>query len=192
MLDKFRQCYPNGSLISELVQIDHGQYIVRVLLRNDGKTLVSALSSSGNLEEAENQAIGRALSLLDLNKKSQLEPPKSHHVTQDIPFTSKSEPIGLVVEENYIQQQTEIVPEKSITNGHQPSQLPLETVKPMDNSEMIAMINMELKRLGWNTEKGRDYLLSTYGKKSRHMLSDQELMAFLEHLKSEPSDQQEY
>ncbi len=192
MLDKFRQCYPNGSLISELVQIDHGQYIVRVLLRNDGKTLVSALSSSGNLEEAENQAIGRALSLLDLNKKSQLEPTKSHPVTPDISFTSKSEPIGLVVEENYIQPQTEIVPEKSITNGHQSPQLPLETVKPMDNSEMIAMINMELKRLGWNTEKGRDYLLSTYGKKSRHMLSDQELMAFLEHLKNEPLEQQEH
>jgi hypothetical protein len=74
-----------------------------------------------------------------------------------------------------------------IVNGSQPPQLPLETIAPIDSSQMIAMINLELKRIGWNTEKGREYLLSTYGKKSRHMLSDQELADFLEHLKSEPS-----
>jgi len=179
MLAEFHRCYPNGTLLSELVQIDHGNYIVRVLLKNSGETLVSALSSSNKLEEAEDQAIKRALSLLDLSKKSK---------TNDIAPLREPEPVVIVPEKpsqkNIPTVEEPVIP---IVNGSQPPQLPLESIAPIDSSQMIAMINLELKRIGWNTEKGREYLLSTYGKKSRHMLSDQELADFLEHLKSEPS-----
>jgi hypothetical protein len=180
MLTEFHRCYPNGTLLSELIQIDHGYYIVRVLLKNSGETLVSALSSSNKLEEAEDQAIKRALSLLDLSKKN-----KSNDIA---PLKEPEQPV-ILIEQKPSQKNIPTVEEPviPIVNGSQPPQLPLETIAPIDSSQMIAMINLELKRIGWNTEKGREYLLSTYGKKSRHMLSDQELADFLEHLKSEPS-----
>jgi len=46
---------------------------------------------------------------------------------------------------------------------------------------------VELKRLGWTNQQGRDYLVQTYGKRSRQLLKDDELLDFLQHLESEPS-----
>lgn len=56
--------------------------------------------------------------------------------------------------------------------------------EPIDFSEIIAKSDMELKRLGWTSEQGRNYLLQTYGKRSRQLLSDEELIEFLQHLQS--------
>ncbi len=56
----------------------------------------------------------------------------------------------------------------------------------VDFSEIIAKTDWEMKRLGWNTEQGKNYLLETYGKRSRHYLSDEELREFLEYLENQP------
>ena len=58
---------------------------------------------------------------------------------------------------------------------------------PIDFSDIIARTNVELKRLGWNTQQGKDYLLQTYGKRSRQLLTDDELQDFLFHLESLPT-----
>ncbi|MBE9126020.1 MULTISPECIES: hypothetical protein [unclassified Coleofasciculus] len=58
---------------------------------------------------------------------------------------------------------------------------------PVDFSEIIARTNVELKRLGWTQQQGRDYLVQTYGKRSRQLLTDEELLDFLHHLESEPT-----
>jgi hypothetical protein len=58
---------------------------------------------------------------------------------------------------------------------------------PIDFSDIIARTNVELKRLGWTTQQGKDYLLQTYGKRSRQLLTDAELLDFLRHLESEPA-----
>jgi hypothetical protein len=50
--------------------------------------------------------------------------------------------------------------------------------------ELIKQSDIELKRLGWTKEQGRDYLLENYGKRSRLMLTDVELLEFLQYLKS--------
>lgn len=55
----------------------------------------------------------------------------------------------------------------------------------IDFSDIIARTNVELKRLGWTNQQGRDYLLQTYGKRSRQLLTDGELLDFLHHLESE-------
>jgi len=39
--------------------------------------------------------------------------------------------------------------------------------------------------LGWTQEEGKKYLLETYGKKSRHLLSDEELIEFLTYLQTQ-------
>lgn len=58
---------------------------------------------------------------------------------------------------------------------------------PIDFSDVIAKTNVEMKRLGWTSEQGRKYLLENYGKRSRQLLSDDELLEFLNHLESIPS-----
>ena len=55
----------------------------------------------------------------------------------------------------------------------------------MDFAQIIDETTIEMKRLSWTQEQGRKYLLETYGKKSRHLLSDEELIEFLEHLKAQ-------
>ena len=69
MLNQFRQHYPEGSLVSELVTIDHGKYIVRVLLQNNNVTLSTGLAADEKIEIAEDRAIERALNSLQLNTK---------------------------------------------------------------------------------------------------------------------------
>jgi hypothetical protein len=63
----------------------------------------------------------------------------------------------------------------------------LQLAEPIDFSEVIAKSDMELKRLGWTSEQGRNYLLQTYGKRSRQLLSDEELIEFLQYLQSLPT-----
>jgi hypothetical protein len=61
------------------------------------------------------------------------------------------------------------------------------TASPIDFSDLIARTNVEMKRLGWTNQQGRDYLVQTYGKRSRQVLTDAELLDFLHYLESEPS-----
>ncbi|MGB5768248.1 MAG: hypothetical protein WBM32_00005, partial [Crocosphaera sp.] len=70
MLTQFRKHYPQGSLVSELVTIDHGKYIVRVLLKNNDIILGTGLAADNTIEIAEDRAIERALKSLKLENKS--------------------------------------------------------------------------------------------------------------------------
>lgn len=58
---------------------------------------------------------------------------------------------------------------------------------PDDFSDLIAKTTVEIKRLKWTDEQGRDYLIRTYGKRGRSLLNDQQLREFLEYLRSQPS-----
>lgn len=60
---------------------------------------------------------------------------------------------------------------------------------PVNLSDVIAQTDVELRRLGWSVTDGRDYLDKTYSKRSRHDLTDEELLAFLLHLESLPTPQ---
>lgn len=54
-------------------------------------------------------------------------------------------------------------------------------------SEIIVRSNTEMKRLGWTKVQGREYLIQTYGKQSRQIFSDEELLEFLYYLESLPT-----
>lgn len=60
-----------------------------------------------------------------------------------------------------------------------------------DFSDVIAQTNKEVKRLGWTPEQGKAYLLGTYGVRSRQLLTDTQLMEFLDYLKAQPNPQVE-
>ena len=54
-----------------------------------------------------------------------------------------------------------------------------------DFNEIKSAIDKELKRLGWSNERGKQHLISTYNKKSRLSLSDEELLEFWNYLKTQ-------
>jgi hypothetical protein len=57
----------------------------------------------------------------------------------------------------------------------------------IDLSDIIAQTDVELQRLGWGVNQGREFLEKTYGKRSRHDLTDEELLEFLLYLETQPS-----
>ncbi|WP_052050758.1 hypothetical protein [Leptolyngbya sp. KIOST-1] len=57
----------------------------------------------------------------------------------------------------------------------------------VDLSDIIAQTDVELQRLGWDVNQGREFLEKTYGKRSRHDLTDDELLEFLLYLETQPT-----
>ncbi|WP_442936863.1 hypothetical protein [Nostoc sp.] len=55
-----------------------------------------------------------------------------------------------------------------------------------DLSRILAKTDVQMQRLGWTTEQGRDHLIKTYGKRSRTLLTEVELLDFLQYLQSQP------
>lgn len=289
MLTQFRIQYPKGSLVTELLTIDHGKYIVRCWVQNEGTTLVTGLAAADTVELAEDQARIRALSVLGINTTTVTKQPETSPLPQDVSLPLPETPIASAVfldapsvakthqSPSLEQHQPTQFPEKTLTanepsfssfesepeevanpvttppvvgsempftaeydpaevesfpevetphwttettnpaplpevpvtsqrkkksqaetNTKPPIVEPVEfsevianppTVEPIDFSEVIARTNVELKRLGWTNQQGRDYLVQTYGKRSRQLLTDDELLDFLQHLESEPSPQ---
>ncbi|MGK7900697.1 MAG: hypothetical protein AB4352_04650 [Hormoscilla sp.] len=66
MCTQFRAHYPTGSLISELLLVERGTYIVRVLVQVGGVTLASGMAGASSIEQAEDQARARAIAVLGI------------------------------------------------------------------------------------------------------------------------------
>ena len=256
MLTQFRTCYPHGSLISELITIDRGQYIVKVTLQVDGVVLSTGLAAADKIETAEDNARKRALLALALDSTSSLPDSAvaiANHPDQVINNSSNEESTTsrqLSITENEANQvkplpintppivstASPLETIDSVVNNHSvepsnppqeidktdfnssPNDLPLSAV-PLANQELTSetspekldnslpevpstqtletvefdfndiknRTDVEIKRLGWTKDQGRDFLLQTYGKRSRLHLTDQELMDFLYYLESQPT-----
>ena len=65
--------------------------------------------------------------------------------------------------------------------------VPQISPEPVDLSDAISKIDVEMERLSWTKTQGRDYLVRTFDKKSRQQLTNDELLQFLSHLKSLPT-----
>jgi hypothetical protein len=57
----------------------------------------------------------------------------------------------------------------------------------VDLSDAIAQTTIEIKRLGWTNDQGRNHLKQHYGVPSRSLLSEDQLLDFLTYLKNQPS-----
>jgi hypothetical protein len=77
MYAQFRSQFPMGSLLSELLQIHEGKYIVRASIQVGGSTLATGLSAAHTIEQAEDQARSRALIVLGI-EVSPLHPGQNH------------------------------------------------------------------------------------------------------------------
>ncbi|MDJ0577753.1 MAG: hypothetical protein QNJ65_21660 [Xenococcaceae cyanobacterium MO_234.B1] len=249
MLTQFRHHYPQGSLISELINIDRGLYLVRVSIEANGVTLATGLAGADTIELAEDRARERAIAALGLEKLplhhnqsdketrrlgDDEERNKTSHtvqsssVTQPTPEIKAPQPIPSPVESENHQpdftntSSTEVLTKEVLTkevltesNGEKPalesqeyprnifdqpivessaspespSDSEAESSPPVqiDFNEIRHKIDLEMKRLNWTKEQGRDYLLSTYGKRSRLHLLDDELFEFLHYLETLPN-----
>lgn len=67
MFAQFRVRYPTGSLISELLTIYNGKYVVRALVQIDGVTKATGMAVADTIELAEDQARIRALELIGIH-----------------------------------------------------------------------------------------------------------------------------
>ncbi len=240
MLQKLRQRYPQVALISELVQIDHGKYIVRAIIEIEGKTVVTGLASADTVEIAEDRARERALLLLEAENTPDLQlvekvSPNNISLPSDLPKTVPStkkstktakvteiprpeakiepelpqvqdippakielelpqvkdiplpepEPLLLEMETDNYSLLSELPEEASLTEEEPPAPEPVVVIpEEIDYSVLKTKIDVEMKRLAWTTEKGREYLISTYGKKSRLLLTNEELLEFYNYLSS--------
>lgn len=95
-------------------------------------------------------------------------------------------------------------PHQGFSEGSAPP-VPPETPEPEPSPDPIAVeilegpeailqalnaTSIEMKRLQWTVEQGRDYLVETFGKRSRQLLSPQELGEFLTYLQGlSPTDE---
>ena len=204
----FRQHYPNGGIVSELTAIEHGQYVVRVLLQNESITLASGLAAAHTVEQAEDQARARAFSLLvpgaappvkavptpkaiaipPIPVPSPTAVPIPAPIPAPVPVAPPTPIPAPAPPANYKFDLPLSAPPEPDPIIEPPAPTPAPVAdEPLDFSDIIARSDVELKRLGWTSEQGRNYLLETYGKRSRQLLSDEELLEFLRHLESQPT-----
>jgi hypothetical protein len=270
MFDRFWQQYPQGSILSELLQIHGENYIVRITLKSAEQTLVSTLAAADRLEVAEATAHRQALEILGLavnaepavlstatlvdsvpdvtvsatpaapvlpdpipvemspispgqgsaevelestvnrnnaaptvaEAPAQKELATSNPLAQpldikidpvpfpraeELPFPAtpsksrtKKAPVAEPVSEPIPESASEIVMAEELPSPEIADEVPLTV------TDMIPLINMELKRLNWTKEQGRDYMVTLYNKRASALLSDEELFGLLQHLKAEP------
>ena len=70
MLARFQALYPTGNLISKLLQIYEGKFVVQVEIQVDGVTRATGLAAAETLELAEDRARSRALMVLLVDSPS--------------------------------------------------------------------------------------------------------------------------
>ncbi|MBD2570016.1 hypothetical protein H6G59_19370 [Anabaena lutea FACHB-196] len=63
---------------------------------------------------------------------------------------------------------------------------PTQIAKVVDLSDLIALTDVHMGRLGWTAAYGQNHLMNIYGKRARRLLSQEELEHFLEFLKAQP------
>ncbi len=253
MLVQLQNLYPQACLISELVQIYQGKYIVRASVQIEGVTRATGMASAEILEDAEDRARSRALMVLGITGTSQKAatiPSETITQVQPIPSLSKTSGLNESAYSDTInsipqteptvklksdtirqdldrravssQQQAQFdfpednlevvsgelkdnqslpdIPPSNVTpftpRSYTPSQQDVVTptakkskkTEPVDLSDAITKTDIEMQRLHWTPEQGREYLKKTYGKIARSLLKPEELLDFLKYLESQPSE----
>jgi hypothetical protein len=66
LLIQLRSHHPSGCLLSELLQVVEGHYVVRAAVAVDGADLATAMAAAPTIEQAEDQARARVMAVLGL------------------------------------------------------------------------------------------------------------------------------
>ncbi len=144
MLERFRASYPTGCLISELVTIHNGKYVVRVLVQVNGETLATGLGSADTVELAEDKA--RERSLVTLTLDTSFSAPQTSVELSPSPSTTNLKPQSTKSVNTYLQIKTEKLPKAelnldfnevsdtpTVSSGLEKSEIPA----PLEKEELL-------------------------------------------------------
>ncbi|WP_299043947.1 hypothetical protein [uncultured Thermosynechococcus sp.] len=179
-MNEFYRRYPTGSIVSDLLQIHDGLFIVKTTLLVGDTVLATGMAAAPTLEQAEDSARQRALQLLGIHLPVQTEAeliPRPPAALEAAPWSEASNT------ELLLEPTTPPSPRRSKSASEKPP----PKREPVDLADEIAQTTAEMKRLGWTEAQGRACLLERYGKRSRQQLTDEELLDFLHFLRSQPS-----
>jgi hypothetical protein len=136
MYAQFRAQYPMGSLLSELLQIHEGKYIVRASIQVGGSTLATGMSAAHTIEQAEDQARSRALVVLGIENRPY--PTQAHLIQPD-----EAQPKNTSARLSPSAQSTDFLPLNDT-----PFQRPLEAWTPNEQPE-LSFYSPEQPQLSW-------------------------------------------
>lgn len=183
-MSEFHRRYPSGSIVSDLLQIHDGLFIVKTTLLVGDTILATGMAAAPTLEQAEDNARQRALQLLGIHLPVQTEAELIPHPPAALEAAPWSEAgnADLLLEPT-----TPPSPRCSKPAVKPSSEKPPTKREPVDLADEIAQTTVEMKRLGWTEAQGRACLLERYGKRSRQQLTDEELLDFLDFLRRQPT-----
>jgi hypothetical protein len=261
IIAKFRQQYPQGSLVSELIEIVGGTYIVKASVQIDNLVLATALAGATTVEAAEDAAKERAIATLFLDQqpnvssnvlpghkpiaiappnqqpnlstelnprvqseetinqtsnhkivnfsKPQVAPASEHQESpteifsavnsladsspqSDLPAAITSEHSTPLTETNLFGDTfaVETPTIQPLIEKNPESTAPItvsDELEAMDFNDIKQKTDIEIKRLSWTKDQGKEFLMSRYGKRSRLHLTDEQLLEFLRYLETLPN-----
>ncbi|MDM7327200.1 MAG: hypothetical protein P3X23_008830, partial [Thermosynechococcus sp. Uc] len=183
-MNEFHRRYPTGSIVSDLLQIHDGLFIVKTTLLVGDTILATGMAAAPTLEQAEDSARQRALQLLGIHLPVQTEAELIPHP----PAALAAAPLSEAGSTDLLLEPTPPPnPHRSKPAAKPASEKLPPKREPVDLSDEIAQTTLEMKRLGWTEAQGRACLLERYGKRSRQQLTDEELLDFLHFLQRQPS-----
>jgi hypothetical protein len=201
VVHSFRERYPTGGILTDLLKVEQGLFVVRAEIRVDDRTiLATGLAAAADLEEAEERAIERAFEHLATQARTRTswspEPLSSERMIESerprrslngsLRGTEVGPSLSLSEELDNLDLNGTLDPSPPRLNKNYTEAFTEPSVS-IDLSELIAQTNVEMKRIGWMAKQGQDYLQRTFGKRSRQQLDEEELAEFLEFLKSQPT-----
>ena len=171
---------------AELCHVDTLRCIVRVEAWNDGALQGSALGEAATAEDAEERALQRLNSRIELSANPQPQP--SHRRTEAKVIAQPEQPAPVERPRKLEQAEpkaasaTPATPQVAIPATEDvPSETPTD---PDDWSDELTAIDMEIRRIGWTREQEQEYLTRAFGLGSRHKLTRYaDLVAYLRQLK---------
>ncbi len=207
MFAQFRSQYPQGRIQTEMLSKIDGLHAFRAIVSQGDAIMGTATAVDADLEIAEDRAIKRAIAIAGISfdntfdnsygnyagrspMLAQRESINSLPPSAQVTHTIQSEPAFDYGNEY---EPTEYIPEPIIPEEIIPEPTPIKSSapqiapEPVDLSEAISKIDVEMERLNWTKPQGRDYLVRTFDKKARSQLTNDELLQFLSYLKSLPT-----
>jgi hypothetical protein len=84
MLAQFQERYPTASLLSQLLTIYQGKFVVQVSVQIEGVVRSTGLAAAETIELAEDRARTRAIALLSDRETTSSAPQKSDYIRPDV------------------------------------------------------------------------------------------------------------
>ncbi|MFS8867259.1 hypothetical protein [Synechococcus sp. H65.1] len=193
MIQDFRERYPMGSLLTDLLRVEEGIYIVKAQVVVNNTVLGSGMAGSNTIEEAEDAALKRALQHAGFGRPTSSLSLGLDAATSRTPYLpTPSWPAPNLGNGQAPPSPTPSTPEAAGISARSQSLAELSNLKEAetqsdDLSDLIAQTDVEMQRIGWGRKEGQEFLERRFQKKSRHQLTEAELREFLRYLKQQPS-----